>query len=353
MYNSVQRLSACNLDYLGRQLKFWKRYGVSDSYAIKLLKVWIGYETRDLMDELGRYPAQNFNELRRRLGFSSCTKLLNSVRQSRSLYAVGFENGTITHIYSPVWHQYEESDGYLIFSGIESQDCDHIFDGNITDNIYNNTTVGNAEAFSPGGEGGGEARKEQLAVNDDKFVRQALVRDYFKWMENSADADHKILLADIKYRICNPRDKKGQLIPDMKLTAAQGDEVWQVMVERVLANVLAGNENFFLEKYMTHPEKRIFWMRNLMKKFGFGFIKDARRIWQKQHVEIEAETAKKIQESQMKYRPISEFEWMDSEGVRWFENDLGKTQNIPDDAPPRPSATATYISIKKEWREKN
>lgn len=347
MSNSNRRLWACNLEFLGRQLKLWKRYGVPDSYAIKLMKIWIGYETRDLMDEFGRYPAQNFYELRRRLSYSSYQKFIDSVRTCRSFYAVGLADGTITHIFSPVWHKYEESDGCLIFGHDLSQDCAQDRAVYITENIYNNTTVGNAEAFSPEGEG------ERLGEIPDKKVRLGIVRNYFKWMETSGDSDHKAFLADIKYRICNPRNKKGEIVEELKLSEQQGDEVWQILTDRILANYLSGREQFFSDKYMTHPERRIYWMKNLMKKYGFGFIKDARNLWQKQHVEIEAEMAKKLQAEQKKYRPMCEFEWMDEDGVRWYEDHLSKPQQIPADASPRPSATSTYNLIKKEWRERN
>ena len=357
MSNSNRRLWACNLEYLGRQLKLWKRYGVSDSYAIKLMKIWIGYETRDLMDELGRYPAQNFNELRRRFNFVSTQKLLEKLQLCHSFYASGVKTDAgiqICYVFSPVWHHYEETDGELLFGAEKSQDFSQDFDGNITENIYINTTVGNAEAFSPEGGGGRfEVNVEGLKMTDEKKIRQSIVRNYFKWIETSGDSDHKAFLADIKYRICNPRNKKGEIVDELKLTAQQGDEVCQILTDRILANYLSGREQFFSDNYMTHPEKRIYWMKNLMKKYGFGFIKDARDQWKKQHVEIEAEVAKKLQKEQKKYRPVCEFEWMDEEGVRWYEDYLGKPLQIPADALPRPSATSTYNLIKKEWREKN
>lgn len=348
------RISTLNIEFIGRQLKLWKSYKVSDSYAIKLLKLWLGYETRDLMDELGRYPAQSFNELRRRFTYSSTAKFLDSVRQCRSFFAVGLENGTITHIFSPVFHLYEESDGYLIFSGTESQDCAHNCDVSISENIYINTTVGNAEAFSPGGEGGGLAVKgEGLKGVDNKKVRQGIVRDYFKWMETMGDGGHKAFIADIKNRICNPRNKKGEIVEDLKLTVQQGDEVYRILTDRVLTDYLSRKDPFFRDDYLAHPEKRIYWMTNLMKRYGFGFLKDARNLWQRQHVDIEAAAASKLQEAERKYRPVSEFEWMDADGTRWFEDRLGKALTIPADAPPRPSLTSTYIQFKKEWREMN
>lgn len=357
MSNSNRRLWACNLEYLGRQLKLWKRYGVSDSYAIKLMKIWIGYETRDLMDELGRYPAQNFNELRRRFSFNSIHKLLEKLQLCHSFYGSGVKTNAgvqICYVFSPVWHHYEEADGELLFGAEKSLDFSLDLDGNITENIYNNTTVGNADAFSPEGEGGRlGVRSEGLNDVDEKKVRLGIVRNYFKLIETFVDSEHKSFIADIKYRICNPRNKKGEIVDERKPTAQQGDEVYQILTDRVLANYLSGKDPFFSDNYMTHPEKRIYWMKNLMKKYGFGFIKDARRQWKKQHVEIEAEVAKKLQAEQKKYRPMSEFEWMDEDGVRWYEDHLGKPQQIPADASPRPSVTSTYNLIKKEWREKN
>ena len=351
------RISTVNIEFIGRQLKFWKSYKVSDSYAIKLLKLWLGYETRDLMDELGRYPAQNFNELRRRLNFVSTQKLLEQLQLCHSFYASGVKTDAgiqICYVFSPVWHHYEEADGELLFGAEKSQDFSQDFDANITEIIYNHTTVGNAEAFSPGGEGGRlEGSGEGLKMPDNKKVRQGIVRDYFKWMETMGDGAHKALIADLKNRICNPRNKKGKIVEELKLPAQQGDEVYRILTNRVLTDYLSRRDSFFRDDYLAHPEKRIYWMTRLMQGYGFGFLKNARNLWERQHVDIEAAAASKVQEAERKYKPVSEFEWMDADGTRWFEDRLGKALTIPADAPPRPSITSTYIQFKKEWREMN
>ena len=101
-------------NHLGRQLKMWKSYRIVDAHALKLLKLWLGYDFLDLMDEFGRIPVPYFNEVRRRLGYKTFALLLDDIRRSQSFYIVGNSESDITAFFSPIWHNYEAADGVLL-----------------------------------------------------------------------------------------------------------------------------------------------------------------------------------------------------------------------------------------------
>ena len=103
---------------LARQLRMWRSYHIPDAHALKLLKLWLGFEFMDLMDDFGRIPVPYFNEVRRRLGYKTFMNLLADIRRCQSFYIVGNSEQDITAIFSPVWHRYEEADGMLLSGSI-------------------------------------------------------------------------------------------------------------------------------------------------------------------------------------------------------------------------------------------
>lgn len=181
-------------------------------------------------------------------------------------------------------------------------------------------------------------------------IRKQVVRDYFTWLVRQPMLEHKAFVDDIMVRICKPRDKKGNLLVQHCLSEEQGQEVWQVLVEKVLVPYFQTREDFFRSTYMEHPENRIWWLRALMKKWGGGFIIDAVRKWKRNRRTMEAESANAQIEAQKLYRPRSPHEWEDPDGVRWYLTPKGTKQQIPADAPPRPTEVASFNYIKNEWR---
>lgn len=324
---------------LGKQLKLWRASKVTDAHALKLLKLWLGYEFTDLMDQFGRYPVHYLNEIRRRLAYSSILLMLDDIRRCRSFIIVGHDEKKITAIFSPLWHKWDDADGKILYGSMqieESQTLNQTCDVSLKGPNVNSATASNDKALTPDG-------------GRTQAVRRQVVREYFQWFERQTDLEHRTLMDDIKLRIRRPLDKKGVVIARYVLDDEQTEEVWHILIDRVLPRYFATREDFFTDNYMAHPERRIWWLKNLFKRWAGQHIMDAKNIWKRHRREIESTSAHEALEAQMQYRPRSQHEWEDAQGIRWYMTAKGTRQQIPSDAPPRPSATACFNYIRNTW----
>ena len=180
---------------LARQLRMWRSYHIPDAHALKLLKLWLGFEFMDLMDDFGRIPVPYFNEVRRRLGYKTFMNLLADIRRCQSFYIVGDSGQDITAIFSPVWHRYEEADGMLLSGSITLKSaqssvvkCDEF------KVLYNQVipTGSNATAFSKEEKEvsqGDELNPENRDRN--RLARRNLIREYFEWVRRKEDGSRQ------------------------------------------------------------------------------------------------------------------------------------------------------------------
>lgn len=335
-------------NHLGRQLKMWKSYHITDAHALKLLKLWLGYDFLDLMDEFGRIPMPFFNEVRRRLGYKTFWMLLDDLRRSRSFYIVGNSEQDITAIFSPIWHSYEKADGMLLQGSMRVDESQNESQNDGYSKDLNNKEIltgSNATAVS---EETGPA-DESTNMKREVFVRRRIVKDYFTWLQRQGDSEHRMMVDDLLFRIRNPRRKTGESIPELSLTETQGKEVFQIMVDSYLVPYFQTREEFFKPTYMQHPEKRVYWLSRLFKKFGGDFIYKARNRWRRVRKDLEAEAIAAAERQQMQYRPHSPHEWEDPQGIRWYLAPNGSRFKIPPDAAPRPSDTSTFNYISNRW----
>lgn len=344
---STPRRQQLYWNHLGRQLKMWKSYRIADAHALKLLKLWLGYEFLDLMDEFGRIPMPYFNEVRRRLGYKTFSLLLDDIRRSQSFYIVGNSEENITAIFSPVWHSYEKSDGLLLRGSCKEESQNESQNDGYSKNINTKKilTGSNAMAISHEMSPSDETKNMKREV----FVRRRIVKDYFTWVLRQTDSEHRMMVDDLLFRIRNPRKKSGESIPELALTEEQGRETFQIMVDNYLVPYFQTREEFFKPSFIQHPEKRVYWLSRLFKKFGAGFIYKARDHWRKVCKDLEAEALVAAGQQQMQHRPHSPYEWEDPQGIRWYVAPNGSRLKIPPDAAPRPSETSTFNYISNKW----
>ena len=220
----------------------------------------------------------------------TCKELLDDIGRSLSFYILGDDTGQVQAILSPIWQDYDKNadkkllpnslrvkvqaeDGTSDFSRILGRKCDV---SNI--NIYNNPTGGNPDGFSLREEGG-EKPKDALEIKRDRGEACRVVREYFRWVRQQTDADHQSLVNDLLLRLMEPRDCKGELIESQCLSRDDAQHVLSVLFTQVLPDRLSRQDKFFEAKYMAHPEKRIYWMRNLMKSYAYKHIACARELW--------------------------------------------------------------------------
>lgn len=287
-------------NFLGRQLKIWKHRGINDGHITKMLKLWLGYEFMDLMDDAGKIPRFYFNEVRQRLGYKTWGLMLDDIRRSQSFYLVNCgnkETEDADFFFSPIWHSYEQSDGKLLAGSIpisESQNESQKVSQNATQNIvYLNNIVYpngvNARAFSFG-EGtiipDGNQKQMYLA-------KRKVVREYFAWFVNQTDSDHLSVIKDFKFKIANPVGKNGKSIPGMEMDEEKTKTVFKILIEDVLVPYFIKRESFFNKNFMSKPESRIWWLKNLFRKNANVFVQHAVNIWLKKRKQLEQEAFKK------------------------------------------------------------
>lgn len=266
--------------------------------------------------------------------------MLDSLRRCQSFYLIGTDSNKPAYIVSPIWHEWEESDGPLLPGSIMTDKSCNLScicnESKEYSNEYNTkdiTTVGTDEV----GERNAQARRNE-------------VRGYLQWMERQTDADHMALRNLLMKRIREPCDRKGQILQNQVPTDEQAMQVWRILLDRVLTDYLMKREQFFNANFKKHPERRIYWLNNLMKHWGKGFVVEARKIWRCQARQLEVDTVQQELHAMQQNHPISPYEWMDDDNVRWYTMN-GVLSRIDADTEPRPSATAVYNFITKNWLE--
>lgn len=254
---------------LGRQLKIWNHLRVRDNYAHKILKLWLGYEFTDLMDECGRFNKYSFNEIRRRLGYKSSQMMLLDIKRTRSFYLLGDSNDEIFAIFSPIWHSYDKSDGKLLDGSLfisesqnESQNVTVLKENNNNknNNIYNpNGVTAEAVSFDEGSD------------QRDVFARRNIIRNYFTWLTQQTDLDHKTLVEDIRYHLQHAIGKNGKVMKEYSIRDEEVSDAYKLFVEKFMIPYFSRRQDFFKPDYMSHPEKRIYWLRNFFKRSMSGY----------------------------------------------------------------------------------
>lgn len=92
---------------------------------------------------------------------------------------------------------------------------------------------------------------------------------------------------------------------------------------------------------------RLCWLSNLLKSaHGQHLLNDAART----NREKRKQAVHEIRSNQRNNHPLSEFEWTDPESeMRFYDDEMEGTVNIPEDAPSRPSAEATWNVLSNKW----
>lgn len=345
---------------LGWIMRTWHHNKITDAHASKMLRLWLGTEFTGYMDEKGRIAARYMTEIRKYLGYSNLLDFQNDLTRTCSFYLMG-QDGNLCFIASPVWYEFDEKDNYKLLPGSLVQKGDGIQDSeagfgqkigqtsalsNI--NIYNYPTGGNPDGL-PLREGGDENTKDALEIKRDKGEARRVVREYFRWVQKQTDEDHKAMVNDILLKLMEPRNLKGELIESRQLNREDAARVLNILFSTVLPDVLSSRDKFFEAQFMKHPEKRIYWMRNLMKNYGHKHIARARELFaRRKDVVLEMEQ-QELAAREEHNRPLSPYEWQDAQGQRWYRWQ-GCRSSIPPDAPPRPGEDCQWNRIVKEWR---
>lgn len=337
-----------SIDYLGRKLRVWKKMKLSDTHALKVLRLWLGYEFIDVMDAKGRISVFFFNEVRRRLGYKLMEDMMTQLKRSESFYIVGKNENEIDYIASTNWYQYDHCDGVLLpGSYIEKPVANGVAFSNalMTKNI-DYPTGGNGTPFSCEE----EALKNDPVAEIDRTVhqRKQIVKDYFLWVREQTDGDHASLMSDIRYALKTPRDKQGAIIADKVLGDEEADMALEILLTEVMPQTFYTRDDFFKESYMKNPAARLWWMKGFFRKYARKQYARTRYLLEKRIKDITVERIRQDEQNERNNHPLSPFEWMSADGTRKYDF-KGCVYIIPKDAPVRTDENRFYSNMIKKW----
>lgn len=345
-----------NVEYLGRRMLVWRRNHINDSNACKLMRFWLGYEFRHLMDGQGRIAVMNISHCSKQLGYKVSVKFLEQIKHSRSFLLVNDTDGKLLFVASPVWYKYDPKDGVLDAASLKNAD------GNLGGNlggIYEdkymniNPTGGNAEAFSSGEEQTGGMAAALMTEEEKALFRQRYsdVRKYFRWLLAQKDADHAGLVGDIVYRLQNPLARDGKVMKEKTVGEAEAREMLKILLLEVMPQYFAKREQFFRHDYVGHPEKRIWWMKNFFRNHASSYYSQARRKWESCRKAQLSKAYEQQQQQIEQHRPISPHEWQNPETLLRFYRYDGSVRQIPEAAPPRPDEDSYWNKFNNNWKK--
>lgn len=371
------RYPSVYIDRLGRQLALWEQYGISDSRALKLLHLWIGYKMTRFMDSQGRYTFHSFNQLRQQLGYKTVPQMLDDIRRSRSFVLLSCDiapsllkdqpffahcrpereyQDRLTAFFSPVWHELGESDGKplegsLADCRIWSRKCD-----GIDNNAFDNKTLTGSTADAVEAGLTASVRRESLSLEEvEALERQEVMeaishaRTYFHGLIRNTDARQREPIEFIIWKLRQPKDAPRGKVKGYGLTLEEAYEVLEIMIDKELAPHFARDKSFNSPSKVVKPENRIYQVTAYVKKYSSDMMVRAFKKWSKRLADRSREASRREAEKVRLNRPLSPHEWQDDYGIRWMEDNRGNLITIPSDAPPRPSAESVWNFISSQW----
>lgn len=357
----------------------WKSRKMTCATIAKLLDLMLGMPA--YMDERGVYPMTNFYDLSLALRFKNVRVLTEAVRLCGTFGVLPADNVYgMEAFYSYLWcpkgkgkaaaetrrtaGMPEESPDVLPEKLPETlpvklpekspqEDIYNIY--TIQDNNINNYINNNPKDNYPAPQdNNNNLPKENHAAAAGKQEKRADGTDVAAAVpsEKPAAADGMTAARHFFHLINGNPTEKAQLFTPLIDRFQQAEGLSRkdacanlvLLVNEHLVPYFDGRERFLK---LSHAG-RVCWLVNLLKTaHGQRMQRDAARAGQrKRQQELEA-----MRGRQRENRPLCEFEWTDKEsGMRFYDDPIEGTVNIPADAPPRPSAGAAWDVLGKEWR---
>ena len=281
---------------LQKTIDLWKSRKITDSVIPKLLRLYLGMTA--YMNQEKVYPVENFYELR-----------------IKNIYGMKL-------FYSPLW------------VGKVSQEelPDKFPETYPIDDIYINNTKGSSsnEKASPEGDIPLEDNSSKKNIVTPESL--AAAKEFFHLINKDSTQKAQILTPLINWFQLHEG-----------LTRKHACENLIYLVNELLIPYFASQARFMKSNHTG----RLCWLNNLLKSaHGQHLLNDAART----NREKRKQAVHEIKSNQRSNHPLNEFEWTDPESeMRFYDDEMEGTVNIPEDAPPRPSAKATWNVLSNKW----
>lgn len=326
--NSQAAPSVCQL------IRVWRSRKISDTIITKLLEMYFGIP--GYMNEKGAYPIENLYDLSRALRFKNTRVLIESVRQCNSFIIESSDNlYKMKCFYSPFFAPNRQNQSSLLGDFPSKKQTSHdIY------NIYNpKGEESSADEQSPDGEQPSAAvPSTDKDTNSDKnnLTTEALAtaREFFHQLNESPEQRSQTL---------TPLIDRFQQQEGITREHARENVIY--LVNELLIPYFASQPHFL----RTSHAGRLAWLNNLLKSaHGSHLIAQTAQACRTRRLAQAAENRSRLRDN----HPLSPYEWTDpATSSRFYDDEDEGMVPIPADAPPRPSDTAVWNVISREWRQ--
>lgn len=324
---------------LQKMIHVWKSRRITDSTVSKLLELYLGLT--GYMDSRSVYPQENFYEIRNSLRFATTQALVVAVRQSGSFpFVTDPSTGAVKAFWSPLYHGDDSEIPTEEASGLSAQTFAQTFvatDNNIN-NIYNTLSKERTSIRS-------SSPKDNTDLPSEENSRQ----------KKNSLAFPKEDAAGFFHRINGNSEQKARLLVPLityfqqqeKIDLAEACRTLVCLVNEQLIPYFAAHSQF----PKVNHEGRLVWLGRLLKSaHGLRLLNEAARAARvKREQEAKENNRKQISELRT-FHPVSPHEWTDRESdLRFYDDPDEGTILIPSEAPPRPTSTAQWNVLSKDW----
>lgn len=307
---------------LQKTIGLWKSRKITDSVIPKLLNLYLGLTP--YMNEGKAYPVENFYEISIALAFKNAKFLTEAVKRCGSFGIMPEKNAYgMKLFYSPLWvgkiSQEELPDEFP-----ETYPVDDIY------NINNTKGSSSDEKASPEGDIPLEDNSSKKNIVTPESL--AAAKEFFHLINKDSTQKAQILTPLINWFQLHEG-----------LTRKHACENLIYLVNELLIPYFASQARFMKSNHTG----RLCWLSNLLKSaHGQHLLNDAART----NREKRKQAVHEIRSNQRSNHPLNEFEWTDPESeMRFYDDEMEGTVNILKDAPPRPSAEATWNVLSNKW----
>ncbi len=306
---------------LQKTIDLWKSRKITDSVIPKLLRLYLGMTA--YMNQEKVYPVENFYELSIALAFKNARFLAEAVKRCGSFGITPEKNiYGMKLFYSPLW-----------VGKVSLEELPDKFPETYPiDDIYINNTKGSSsnEKASPEGDIPLEDNSSKKNIVTPESL--AAAKEFFHLINKDSTQKAQILTPLINWFQLHEG-----------LTRKHACENLIYLVNELLIPYFASQARFMKSNHTG----RLCWLNNLLKSaHGQHLLNDAART----NREKRKQAVHEIKSNQRSNHPLNEFEWTDPESeMRFYDDEMEGTVNIPEDAPPRPSAKATWNVLSNKW----
>lgn len=314
---------------LQKMIHIWKSRYITDSNISKLLELYLGLTP--YMNSQRIYPQENFYEIKNSLKFTNTQTLVEAMKRSQSFpFITDPATGAVQAFWSPLYHESNaetQAEPYNNnYYSLLPEDRTSLGSSSPKDNSPKDNNATPSEENIPLPENS-EATADALT---------AAAQEFFHRINANEEEKTRILVPLIEYF----QQQEG-------IDRPQACQALVCLVNEQLIPYFAR-----LPKFMKiNHAGRLSWLCNLLKSaHGTRLKNEAARTSRTKRERTAREDCRKQCSELRSFHPVSPHEWSDREsGLRFYDDATEGTILIPIEAEPRPTDTAQWNVLSKEW----